>query len=740
MAIKLQLWFESLVGALNAKHHTLSQPDMKDGITKFLKALPGTWTEEKVTEINETKARVSRAAINASRATSSNERPQLAAADSPAPTLPKVRPRKTLTRLFAKTAADLPFAKLRFTAFGRAQFALQALLYFATAAAIYEAGQQHKEEGNGTTAGKAASGGGAGDEAANSSSSGWVPLACLVLGLAASNACFSEERSPTFFQRLSVVSLLLNLAVSVATVESRICGVPPPIPLVFPTFWFSPLTSEVLFLLLNVAAYALGDTDCTLDGLANASNRLLESVERTLSVLHGGLVALPILVANLTDVNPASAPVGGGVPLGSWVAAVVMSDAPPAVLFLRHLLLVVLLVNLVAPDQTSASFGAMHLLHCFPFLRTIFRGASKATNAAAIYWPFNTPVSVALFVASAVATRVPSLLRGQGFPTGGPPSKAHEILRSGSVVGSAAFALNAAFLLAALLVHSDGEQTVTESFTPAAAAANSGGGVSGGGLSGSKLGFLFALGLCNLHATLSTERSHPAMAALSASALVGNLALWTAQLASLIFSSSSLAVPFSPFFSSLLFNGGLWSVEKEGSRGVLEGATHAWGLPPFETYLTLWILAVMVVLLLKLEVGFEHYQPLVRGSHLAHGLLVVLPTLGTRLGFRDGDGGGGGMLSPVSEEEGRLATVDVAFLALYFFAIGGFFFGGALDRVFTFASPALYSAVLAGFFGVGGLSKPVGWSFSLKPSIALWLVSLFFLRFRHLAEPRVKTS
>ena len=91
---------------------------------------------------------------------------------------------------------------------------------------------------------------------------------------------------------------------------------------------------------------------------------------------------------------------------------------------------------------------------------------------------------------------------------------------------------------------------------------------------------------------------------------------------------------------------------------------------------------------------------------------------------------------------GRSSVADALFLALYTGALAGFFFGGALERAHTAASAALYTGVLAGFFRVSlpgvDLAVPVGWPLELRPTIAMWLLSLFFLRFRYLLEPRVK--
>jgi hypothetical protein len=698
-----------------------------------------------------------------------------------------VRPGKTLARLFATTSAELPYAKLRFTAFGRVMFAFHALLYFATAVAIYE-GQLHADDGSRSSG---EGGGGTGGTSASAEEheqqqgqeqqgqeqeqqfGAWVPLVCLGLGLVATNACLSEERSPTFFQRLSVVGIWANLLVAVGTVECRVCGTAPPLPLAFPTAFFSPLTSEVVFLVINLANAALVDTHCTVGGLAAAASNLLASPERLLSVVHGGLVVLPIFVANLGSNATTSAAADSTI-------TTAVAEIPCAVLLLRHVLLVVLILNLVAPGagDNSLSFGAMHLLHFFPFLRSILRDHSHSAAAAAaaaaaagsavgVYWPFSVPVSASLFVASAAVSRFPFVVRGERRPVT-PPSKAHEVLRSGSVLGAAIFALNAAFILSALLLSGDtntpaGEEGAASVAAAAAAAAaggeeasvtlptsEGGGGDDEWGSAALSQLSLFALGFSNVHAAFSSEHSHSAMALLSACALLGNVVLWTAQLGALVQTNSSHATAAAAAAAAASSSSSAATVVSYGVQGVwchdmLTTFTSAWGLPPFETYLSMWQLSAMALLLLKLEVRFTHYEPLLRGAHLVHGAVVLLPTLGARLGLSPGASSStGGADDPLAHSlraaTAQLPVVDVAFLVLYCLAVGGFFFGGVLDRAFTFAIPVLYSAVLGGFFGVGGISKPVGWGYGLSSTIAIWLVSLLFLRFRHLAEPRIKSA
>lgn len=63
----------------------------------------------------------------------------------------------------------------------------------------------------------------------------------------------------------------------------------------------------------------------------------------------------------------------------------------------------------------------------------------------------------------------------------------------------------------------------------------------------------------------------------------------------------------------------------------------------------------------------------------------------------------------------------------------------------TTVTLAIYTGVLAVFFRVCvlpglDLALPVGWPLGLWPTIALWVFSLVFLRFRYLAEPGAKTT
>ena len=87
-----------------------------------------------------------------------------------------------MKRFFSKTTADLPFAKMRFTAFGRAQYALHAMLYFATVAAIYEGDGRSHEARDGDAA---------------TPPPPYAPLACLLLGLLNSHAGMSEAPGPS---------------------------------------------------------------------------------------------------------------------------------------------------------------------------------------------------------------------------------------------------------------------------------------------------------------------------------------------------------------------------------------------------------------------------------------------------------------------------------------------------------------------------------------------------------------
>ena len=142
-------------------------------------------------------------------------------------------------------------------------------------------------------------------------------------------------------------------------------------------------------------------------------------------------------------------------------------------------------------------------------------------------------------------------------------SHAHERLRSGSVVGRAAYATSAAFCLAALLATEGGADAV-----PPAVAVG-----------------LFALGFCNVHAALSSEDSHWASAPASAVALAGNAAVWSQQLAAL-----SMPAVRAPCASVVV---------------ALDRAIAAWRLGRFGATLTMWQLAVVALLLLKFEARFH---------------------------------------------------------------------------------------------------------------------------------------
>ena len=382
---------------------------------------------------------------------------------------------------------------------------------------------------------------------------------------------------------------------------------------------------------------------------------------------------------------------------------------------LRHVLLLSLVCNLSSSLGATLALAAIHVHHCLPLLAPHLLRQPLARA-------FPVPVACAFFVLSAAACRFPALLdvgwwsaairdfdawaaespaeraanpKWEARAPAAPRSRAHERLRSGSTIGRAAYATSGAFCLAALLATEGGGDAPV----PPAVAVG-----------------LFALGFCNAHAALSSEASHWASAPASAVALAGNAAAWSQQLARL--SVPALRVPCA------------------SAAVALDRAIAAWRLSRFGATLTMWQLAVVSLLLLRFEVRFRNYLDFaVRACGVAQGAVVILPMLSDRAGFAPGGD------DPAAAD--RSSAADALFLALYTGAFAGFFFGGALERAYSAASAALYMGVLAGFFrvrlpGVVDLAVPIGWPLELRPTIAMWLFSLFFLRFRYLFEPRVK--
>ena len=589
------------------------------------------------------------------------------------------QPAKMTRRLLAPTTSRIPFAKLRFSAYGRAQFAAHAVLYLVTAASIYEA----TDDADGVGA----------------STNNLVPIACLVLGLVNSNACLSEARSGVVIQMLSILAILGNLALAFCTFEARCCNVAPPLPLPL------SLTFETLFLLINLLTLSMRSTDCSFDGLA----KIEWDPEHLAFAVHGLVFALPILVANL----------GTG-------------DVSPGGLLFRHVLLATVVCNVTHLGGTRLSLAVSHLLHGFPFLvRALFRWEW-------FRWPFPTVVSLAHFVGSAAFWRFRR--SSDGAKAAPPLSKTHAMLRSGSPFGRVAYAISAAVLLTALMIgtppsaeqtHDDDGSARGERMTPrgdmrdetivassaALAAARD------GGMSPPVAFAVLFLAYCNVHAALSSERSHSALALASCVAMLVNPSVWAQQLVALTVPTVAVPLP------SLTV--------------ALDTAAAAGGMRPLTAALGGWQLSMTSLLLLKLEVRFQHpYELLLRGSHLVNVLVVILPALSSRAGFDDDGESERG--SAASNE--RWLAGDATILLWYNAALAAFLFGCAIERATSLGSATICTVVLGGFFrvsvpGVGlVLSEPVGWPLALRPSIGLWLASLFFLRFRYLLEPRVKSK
>jgi len=236
---------------------------------------------------------------------------------------------------------------------------------------------------------------------------------------------------------------------------------------------------------------------------------------------------------------------------------------------------------------------------------------------------------------------------------------------------------------------------------------------------------LFVLGLSNVHAALSAKDSSPLMAPVSVMALVGNVAVWWPQLVALV-------VPTATNFSSSL-------AAALEYTAVSSSLTKWWNVSTFCVHLNMCQLSLMSLLLLAFNVRFHHiYEVLLRGWPLLQGLFVFLPLLSIRAGF---SGEEAEAIKPHSED--ALPLVDVAILALYCTAVASFFFGSPLDRIFWFAAPTFYTGVLGGYFRLHVprfdvvLATPDGWDLNVRYTIALWMASLFFLRFEYmLSKPK----
>ena len=265
IAAKLKAWIQLLLDKTQDPKHLLSRPSPRTQIFTFFK----------VPKSAETSAEGGAAAASTSssppRAVEGPPREVAAlasrapVAEAPSSVPPgdvvlkhrSFKPLKTFTRLFTKSTADLPYAKLRFTALGRSLYAFNALAYFASvlahAPALDVGGAPSSSDVDGTL----------------TEAPGLGVLVLMLLGLGNIHACFSEERSPRIFQQISVTILWLNDAMSFLRIGVRCWGLALPEALSLTNDEQRAPSLELVFLIVNVAIGGLGDVDCTVGLLMN---------------------------------------------------------------------------------------------------------------------------------------------------------------------------------------------------------------------------------------------------------------------------------------------------------------------------------------------------------------------------------------------------------------------------------------------------------------------------------------
>jgi len=612
----------------------------------------------------------------------------------------RFKPKEAISRLLSKPAKSWWYSQLRFTAVGRAYYLLHALMYFGIAEFIYE--HRFGNEDKNMAA-----------DAANHifisirSDGVTTPtikaIACLILGLLNANACLSEERSSVFFQGIGVLTLWMNFVLSLANIELCCFGFDAILPL--------RVVHSAVFLLINMVIVSFCDTDCS---LGNIHAMIKESLKMPVPVaifLHGITVALPIFVVNMPNEKQLEE--------GS------LAMQPFEAVLLRQALFITLLFNVQGSSKNSSSFslGTIHLLHSLPFVGPMF------ISAAHVNWPFSNTMSWFLFVMTGAAYRF-RLLHGELLQKGanhfslpqtpGIIRGLQKLLlgKKNFMLRRVTFAINCFIFLASLR---QGENQISsspifwtkepmnlETAQPKATA------------SIDIIGYLtlFILGFINMHAVFSTQDSQHIFATMPvALALIVNPYIWLKQLLCMVIPTTNIAG------SPLVF------------AKYLEALVDHFGFSLFTSYLNLSALSLITLLLLAMEVKFEHpYAVIKRGSYLVHGMFVILPTLMARNAVNRSTTNAG--VGAVGQNENISHIADGLLLMIYGLAILSFLFGGRFDQFFGYAAVSMHSLILLAFFRVGSLLPLNEWPLDVRETAILWLVSFLLLRFRYLTDPR----
>ena len=442
-----------------------------------------------------------------------------------------------------------------------------------------------------------------------------------------------------------------------------------------------------------------------------------ESLKMTVPVaifLHGITVALPIFVVNLPNEKQLEE--------GS------LAMQPFEAVLLRQALFITLLFNVWGSSKNPSSFslGTIHLLHSLPFVGPIF------ISAAHVNWPFSNTMSWFLFVMTGAACRF-HLLHGEPLQesanhfslpqTPGSIRGLQKLLlgKRNFMLRRVTFAINCFIFLASLRqgenqisgspifwTKDEAEPMNFESAQPKATA------------SIDIIGYLtlFILGFVNMHAVFSTHDSQHIFATLPiALALFVNPYIWLKQLLCVVIPTMHTAGTPSVFAKPL------------------EALVDHFGFSLFTSYLNLFGLSLITLLLLVMEVKFEHpYAVIKRGSYLLHGAFVILPILTARTAVNSSTTNAGA--GAVGQNVNFSNIADGLLLMIYGLAILSFLFGGRFDQIYGYAAVSMHSLILLAFFRVGSLLPLNEWPLDVRQTAILWLGSFLFLRFRYLTDPR----